>query len=215
MEPFDASVVRAAYDTVAEDYAEAFADDLLQLPLDRQVLDTVAQRIATGESVLDLGCGPGQVGQYLAERGLLVVGMDLAQQMLQAARRRTGNDRMACGDMRSMPFRSGAFSGVVAYHSVHNLPRPALRTALAKVHRILKPSGSFVVATHLGEGEVYSNEFLGHDIETVGGILYRDEELRAVLDSCSFLVEELHYRDPLPHEHNTQRIYLSCRRAGT
>lgn len=62
MEPFDASVVRAAYDTVAEDYAEAFAGDLLQLPLDRQVLDTFIAPIAAGESVLDLGCGPGPVG---------------------------------------------------------------------------------------------------------------------------------------------------------
>jgi ubiquinone/menaquinone biosynthesis C-methylase UbiE len=78
MDPFDASVVGAAYDTVAEDYGEAFADDLLDLPLDRQVLDSLVQQMAAGECVLDLGCGPGQVGQYLAEHGLLVVGMDLA-----------------------------------------------------------------------------------------------------------------------------------------
>jgi ubiquinone/menaquinone biosynthesis C-methylase UbiE len=214
MEPFDASAVRAAYDAVAEDYAEAFAGDLLRLPLDRQVLDTFVQRIAGGGSLLDLGCGPGHVGQYLAERGLLVVGMDLAQQMLLVARRRTGNGRIVCGDMRSIPFRSGSFSGVVAFYSVHNLPRPALRTALAEIQRILKPSGSFVVATHLGEAEVYSNEFLGHDIETVGGTLYRDDELLAALGQ-SFVVEEVHYRDPLPHEHNTERIYLICRRADT
>jgi SAM-dependent methyltransferase len=116
--------------------------------------------------------------------------------------------------MRSIPFRSGSFSGVVAFYSVHNLPRPALRTALAEIQRILKPSGSFVVATHLGEAEVYSNEFLGHDIETVGGTLYRDDELLAALGQ-SFVVEEVHYRDPLPHEHNTERIYLICRRADT
>ncbi len=213
MEPFDASAVRAAYDTVAEDYAEAFAGDLLQLPLDRQVLDTFVRRIRAGDSVLDLGCGPGQVGQYLADRGLLVVGMDLAQQMLHVARRRTGNGRIVCGDMRSIPIRSGSFSGVVAFYSVHNLPRSALRTALAEIYRILKPSGTFVVATHLGEAEVYSNEFLGHDIETVGGTLYRDDELLAALDSQSFVVEEVHYRDPLSHEHSTERIYLTCRRA--
>ena len=215
MEPFDASVVRAAYDTVAEDYAEAFADDLHRLSLDRKVLDTFVQRIAAGGPVLDLGCGPGQVGQYLAERGLVSIGMDLALRMLHVARQRTGNGRVACGDMRKMPFRSEAFSGVVAYYSVHNLPRPALRTACAEIHRILKPAGSFIVATHLGEGEVYSDQFLGHDIETVGGILYRDDELLAMLESHSFLVEDVHYRDPLPHEHNSQRIYLSCRRADT
>ncbi len=104
MDPFEASAVRAAFDTVAQDYAEAFADDLLQLPLDRQVLDTFVERIAAGGSVLDLGCGPGQVGQYLAARGLRVVGMDLAQQMLLVACQRTGNRRFACGDMRATPF---------------------------------------------------------------------------------------------------------------
>lgn len=214
MDPFDASTVRAAYDTVAEDYAEAFADDLLQLVLDRQFLDAFAQRIIAGEPVLDLGCGPGQVGEYLAERGLLVVGVDLAQRMLHIARRRTGNTRIVCSDMRSMPFGAGSFSGVVAYYSVHNLPRTALRTALAEIHRILKPSGAFVLATHLGEGEVYSNEFLGHAIETVGGILYRDEELLEELVGHSFVVEEVRYRDPLPHEHTTQRIYVSCHSAA-
>lgn len=213
MDPFDASVVRTAYDTVAEHYAEAFANDLLALPLDRKVLDKVVQLIPAGESVLDLGCGPGQVGQYLAERGLLVVGMDLAQQMLQVARRRIGIGRIACADMRSMPFRSGAFSGVAAYYSIHNLPRPSLPTAFAEIHRILKPSGWFVAATHLGDGEVYSNEFLGHDIKTVGGVLYRDDELLLALERHSFVVEEVRYRDPMPHEHNTRRIYLICRRA--
>ena len=123
------------------------------------------------------------------------------------ARRRIGKGRLACGDMCSMPFRSGAFSGVVAYYSVHNLSRPALPTAFAEIHRILKPSGSFVLATHLGEGEEYANEFLGHDIETVGGVLYHDDELLAVLDSHWFVVEGVDYRDPLPHEHGTRRIY--------
>ena len=215
MEPFDTSAVRAAYDTVAEAYAEAFADDLLQLPLARQVLDSFVERLAAGELVLDLGCGPGQVGQYLAERGLRIVGMDLAENMLRVARQRTGIARLACGDMRAMPLRSGSFSGVAAFYSVHNLPRPALGTALAEINRILKPSGTLVVPTHLGDSEVRSNEFSGHAIDPVGGTLYRDHELLAALDSQSFVVEEVHYRDPLPHEHNTERIYPTCRRAET
>ena len=214
MEPFDASTVSSAYDTVAEDYAEAFAGDLLQLPLDRQVLDAFVTLVSGGGFVLDLGCGPGQVGQYLTDRGCLLVEIDLAFQMLLVARRRTGIGRIVCGDMRSIPIRSGCFSGVVAFYSVHNLPRSELPTALAEIHRILKPWGTLVVATHLGEGEVYSNEFLGHDIETVGGTLYRDDELLRALEGQSFVVEEVRYRDPLPHEHKTERIYLTCRSAG-
>jgi ubiquinone/menaquinone biosynthesis C-methylase UbiE len=149
----------------------------------------------------------------LAQRGLRVVGLDLALQMLLVARRRTGNRCLICGDMRSIPFGAGSFSGVVAFYSVHHLPRPALRTALAEIRRILKPAGFLVVATHLGESQVYSSSFLGHEIETVGGTLYRADELLGVFESESFVVEGIRYRDPLPHEHESRRIYLTSRLA--
>lgn len=214
MGPFDVAAVRAAYDVTAEDYEEAFADDLLRLPIDREVLDSVAERSGASSLVLDLGCGPGQVGQYLTERGLRVVGLDLALQMLFVARRRTGNRSLACGDMRSAPFGSESFSGVVAFYSIHHLPRSALGIALAEIRRLLKPAGLFVVATHLGESEVYSSEFLGHHIETVGGTLYRNDELLDELQSQSFVVEDVRYRDPLPNEHESKRIYVTSRSSG-
>lgn len=151
MEPFGAAAVRAAYDVSAEDYAEAFADGLLRLPVDREVLDSVAERLGGSSPVLDLGCRPGQVGQYLTVRGLRAVGLDLAIQMLLVARR-TGTE---------------SFSAVVAFYSFHHLPRSALGTALDEIRRILKPAGLLVIATHLGESEAYSSEFLGHHIETV------------------------------------------------
>lgn len=44
-EPFETAAVRGAYDVTAEDYAEAFADDLLHLTVDREVLDSVVQRL--------------------------------------------------------------------------------------------------------------------------------------------------------------------------
>jgi SAM-dependent methyltransferase len=213
-EPFDAAAVRAAYDVTAEDYAEAFADDLLRLPIDREVLDAVAEGLRGESVVLDLGCGPGQVGQYLADRGLRVVGLDLALQMLLVAGRRTGNRNLACGDMRSAPFGSESFSGVVAFYSIHHLPRSELGSALVEIRRILKPTGLFVVATHLGESEVYSSEFLGHRIRTVGGTLYGKDELLNELQSQSFVVQDVRHRDPLPHEHQSGRIYVTARLAG-
>jgi SAM-dependent methyltransferase len=214
MDPFDAAAVRAAYDVTAEEYAEAFADDLLGLPLDREVLDSVAERIGGSSLVLELGCGPGQVGKYLSERGFRVVGLDISFQMLLVARRRTGNRTLVCGDMRSTPFGSESFSGVVAFYSIHHLPRSVLQSVLAEIRRVLRPAGQFVVATHLGESEVYSSEFLGHQIETVGGTLYGNDELVEALQNNSFLVEDVRYRDPLPHERQSKRIYLMSRLSG-
>ncbi len=214
VDPFDSTAVRAAYDVAAEDYAEAFADDLPELAVDCQVLDLVVQRTARGETVLDLGCGPGQVGEYLGRRGIRMVGIDLAFQMLLVARQRTGNRCLAVGDMRSIPLRTASLSAVVAFYSVHHLPRPALRTALAEIRRVLKPAGLLVIATHLGESEVYTNTFLGHEIRTVGGTLYGEGELVRVLESESFVIEDIRSRDPLPHEHESKRIYLTSQRTN-
>jgi hypothetical protein len=68
-----------------------------------------------------------------------------------------------------------------------------------------------LIATHLGEGEVLVDEFLGHTIGTVGGTLYEADALRATLECHHYVIEDVRFRDPLPHEHPSKRIYLRAR----
>jgi ubiquinone/menaquinone biosynthesis C-methylase UbiE len=212
VDPFDWRAVRAAYDTVADDYVAAFGDDLDVLPVDRSVLDAVAHRLGRGGRVLDVGCGPGQVGRYLAAHGdLEVVGLDLALRMLRLAGRAAGRDTFVDGDMRTLPFLRHSFAAVVAFYSIQHLARSDLGAALGEFRRVLRPDGALVVATHLGGGEVQVDQFLGHQIGAVGGTLYEEEELRADLARQSFTVERSVRRDPLPHEHPSERIYLIAR----
>ena len=65
---FDPRRVGAAYDAAAHDYVAAFGGDLDALPLDRSVLDRAVDSIAGHGPVLDLGCGPGEVADYLSAR---------------------------------------------------------------------------------------------------------------------------------------------------
>jgi ubiquinone/menaquinone biosynthesis C-methylase UbiE len=212
VDPFDWKAVRAAYDTVAEDYVEAFADDLDGLPVDRSILDRAREQLDGVGLVLDLGCGPAQVAHNLTSHGIEVVGLDIATHMLRLAAARMNRDVFACGDMRALPFPSQSFRGVVAFYSIQHLPRSDLRIVLREIHRVLTSDGVLVVATHLGDGETQVHEFLGHEIEPVGGTFFSEEELRVALVDESFSWEASRRRDPLPHEYQSKRIYVMARR---
>ena len=213
VDPFGTRAVGASYDAVARDYAEAFAGDLDQLPLDRAALDAFAARVGQGGRVLDAGCGPGQVGRYLSDRAVRVVGADLAMAMLRLA---IDDDPRLCavrGDVRRLPFAPGSFSGAVAFYSIQHLHRDELGRALTEIRRVLVDGGLLLLAAHLGEGEVFVDEFLGHAIDTVGGTLYDADELRAALEHRRYVIEDVRFRDSLPHEHASKRIYLRARTA--
>lgn len=214
MDPFARRAVQGAYDTVAEDYAHAFADDLMRLPVDRAVLEATLERVDRDrDRILDLGCGPGQVGQYLASRGGRVFGANLSPRMLALARRRSSIHRVACGDIRALPFGSDSFGAVVAYYSIQHMPRAHLGGAIDEARRVLQPRGVFVLAAHLGTGEVQTDEFLGHRIAPVAGTLYGREELEDAVVASGFVVEVARERGALPHEHQSQRVYLIARRS--
>jgi ubiquinone/menaquinone biosynthesis C-methylase UbiE len=211
MDPFGRDAVAAAYDAAAEDYAVAFGDDLSRLPVDRAMLDDFARRLVTGLPVLDLGCGPGQVGGYVAAQAGPVFGVDLSTGMLTVARRRAGTSKVVCADLRSIPVGDRRCAGAVAFYSLQHIPRPELPTVLGEIRRVLIPDGVLLLATHLGDGEVFTEQFLGHQIATVGGTLYLHEELVEALADQAFLIELAKVRGPLPHEHPSQRVYLIAR----
>jgi ubiquinone/menaquinone biosynthesis C-methylase UbiE len=212
-DPFSAPVVRAAYDAVAADYTAAFADDLNVLPVERMMLDAaLAMRPpAGGPAVADLGCGPASVSGYLGANHARSTGVDLSAGMLRQARSRNPGLALVQADLRHLPFPAASFGLAVAYFAIQHLPRVDVPAALADVRRILVPGGVFLVATHLGHGDVLLDDFLGHRIATVGGALYERKELLALLWTAGFHIEIERQRGPLPHEVDTQRIYLLAR----
>jgi ubiquinone/menaquinone biosynthesis C-methylase UbiE len=213
VDPFDPRAVQRAYATVAEDYAVAFGDDLEQLPVDRSVLDEAAALVGGPGPVLDLGCGPGQVGQYVATRGRSVVGVDLAPEMLQVARQRGGRCLVAA-DLTALPFATASAAGALAYYCIQHVRRELLDQALAEVARVVMPGAPLALAAHLGAEDIIVTEFLGHHVDPVGGALYPADDLVEALARHAFAVHRRVERDPLAHEHQTRRLYLIVVRAG-
>ncbi|HXW38282.1 MAG TPA: class I SAM-dependent methyltransferase [Acidimicrobiales bacterium] len=212
-DPFSPDAVRAAYDTVAEDYEAAFGEDLASLPLDRAVLEAAAATVPDGATALDLGCGTGVAGAVVAGGGVPVVGADLSAGMLEVARS-SRSMAVVQADMRRLPFGEGAFALVVAFYVIQHAGRAELAGVLSEVRRVLGDGGAVLVAAHLGTEDVMSEEFLGHRIAPMAGALYPAEELTGLLVEAGFAVHSSSRRGPLDHEYPSQRIYVLARRSG-
>jgi SAM-dependent methyltransferase len=101
-----------------------------------------------GERILDLGCGDGVLTEAIARHGAEVVGVDLSDSLLAAARARGLDVRRMDG--QALSFRS-EFDAVFSNAALHWMGEAG--KVLAGVRLALKPGGRFV-AEFGGHGNV-------------------------------------------------------------
>jgi ubiquinone/menaquinone biosynthesis C-methylase UbiE len=135
--------------------------------LEEQLLFELVSPVA-GKTLLDVGCGDGELGSELARHGAIVTGLDTDPAMIAAARRRIEMTpmlmRLVEGQVESLPFEDGAFDLVVAVTVlcfVHDA-----KQAIAEMARVLKPGGRLVIG-ELGRWSLWSayrrlRGWLGH-----------------------------------------------------
>jgi SAM-dependent methyltransferase len=111
----------------------------------------------------DLGCGTGPLLPLLSSSVRQVIGVDGSDEMLAAARARTGhlaNVDLRLGSLEALPIDAGTLDAAVMMLVLHHLPSPA--AALSEASRVLKPGGRLLVvdmAPH--EHEDYRQQ-MGH-----------------------------------------------------
>ena len=105
--------------------------------------------------VLDLGCGAGRTTIPFAEMGLEVVGIDVSELMIDAAREQAALAGVEV-DLRVMDalelsaFDDGAFDvAFFSYNGIELLPgRSGKRQLFQQVHRVLRPGGRLIFCSH-------------------------------------------------------------------
>jgi len=108
-----------------------------------------ALKLQEGLQVLDIGSGPGLLAQDISQNignSGSVVGVDMADNMIESARKLCANRAMVSfeqGDAMSLPFADNSFDAVVStqvYEYVADL-----NAALTEFARVLRPGGRGVI----------------------------------------------------------------------
>lgn len=108
-------------------------------------------RLRPGDTILDLGCGPGTITCDLAERvgeTGRVVGVDFASDAVDTARqtareRGRGNVTFAVGDLYQLDLEPASFDVVHAHQVLQHVPDPV--AALREMAAYVKPGGLIAV----------------------------------------------------------------------
>ena len=103
-----------------------------------------AAHVEAGCTVLDAGCGPGNLAAAAASRGALVIGTDLSDAMVILARERHPKIEFRQADAEQLPFADMSFDSVVSNLLVPHLPRP--EAGIVELARVLRPGGRLAVS---------------------------------------------------------------------
>ncbi|MFE9537274.1 class I SAM-dependent methyltransferase [Streptomyces sp. NPDC006691] len=146
------AAVRESYDTVASEYVARVKAPSELDPLSRGMLNVFAEVVRTAGlgPVADLGCGPGKVTAYLAERHVPAFGMDLSPAMVELARRAHPELSFSVGSMTALPIADDGLGGILAYYSTHHTPPALLPVVFGEFHRTLAPGACLMLAGHVG-----------------------------------------------------------------
>lgn len=205
--------VRRAYDSTADDYADAFRSTEPEQPLELAMVAHFARSLARRRRVLDAGCGAGRFLPILAGLRCEVEGLDLSPEMIRNARSAHPSFVTQVGTLADLPFDSASFDGYFSWYSTIHSADEDLRRLLREAHRVLRPDGSILVAFQSGSGvqdlsESYRRR--GHDLSLLR-YLRSLEGMADELTSAGFTVTARLERGPLGDEVGAQAVLIASR----
>jgi SAM-dependent methyltransferase len=145
--------VRDFYEEVPfPDYPPRSSLSWLRARAERSEFARLIDRAIPGDaSVLEMGCGTGQMSLYLARANRIVIGADLTRASLRLgadAARRFDLDQVQFieTDLHHPGLRAGSFDVVYSSGVLHHTPDPS--AAFASLARLARPGGTIIVGVY-------------------------------------------------------------------
>lgn len=108
---------------------------------EEQIIPLALEELAGRHTVLDVGCGDGQIARALAAQGSEVLGIDPTQLHIDIANERAGGPTYLLGSATQLPVPDASQDAVVACLVFEHIDE--VDAAITEVARVLKPGGQF------------------------------------------------------------------------
>lgn len=141
------------YNKTAEEYAKSVIgnEDIVELQKLRSLLKS-------SDTVLDVGCAAGRDTRILKDMGLQSTGSDLAEKLLDIAKKSNPDIEFCIADMHSLPFPDESFNAVWASAVLHHTSKTEMPGVLKEFWRVLALQGVLYIHTKAGSGRLQTSE---------------------------------------------------------
>jgi len=109
-----------------------------------------------GTTVVDVGCGTGELVRWLVRQGATVTGVDNPSMLARAqAQPPAGAERYLAGGGETLPLPDRHADLLIYAASLHHVPAERLREAIAESARVLRPGGQAAFVEPVAEPGSY------------------------------------------------------------
>lgn len=205
--------VRDCYDARAKEYADRFLDHLDRVPFDREWLGVFAKLVSPGAGVVaDVGCGPGNVVNHLAELGVKAIGYDISPAMIEEAQRAFPGSTFHVGDLTSLDIADSSLAGIIARYSLIHVTPARLSDVFGEWFRVLEPRAPVLVSFFASNSAVTHGLSFDHAVVTAHALF--PETVAATMQAVGFNSFEVSTRKPLAGERPLDHGTILARRGS-
>ncbi len=111
---------------------------------DQKRIEIIIDLVGNNQKILDIGCGRGEIGQLIKEKGNQVFGLDIVPALVQVANREGIKAKVADIEEEAIPFQE-KFDFVLAGEIIEHVFNT--QDFLKKISRSLKKNGQLIITT--------------------------------------------------------------------
>ncbi|MBN1411299.1 MAG: class I SAM-dependent methyltransferase [Spirochaetales bacterium] len=198
-----------AYSRIARTYKNLFINELQKKPLDRKLYDLFFEKTVNKGKVLEIGCGPGEISNYLWMKGLDITGIDSSPEMIKAAKAYNGEIDFQTGNVFDLVFPDESIMGVVAPYLIVNFDVAEVREAFSEINRVLNRDGIFLVNFHIGNDETVVYEDFIEKGNRISYTFFKVETIKKLLVESGFELTETVTKEPYDGEETVRAFIFS------